>query len=317
LPETFYNDQRSRLVEQLSGLVKGLDRVFFCNSGTESIEAAIKLARLSTARTELVAAMRGFHGRTLGSLSATWNKNYRKPFEPLIPGVKHVPFNNIEALKQEANDNTAAVLLEIVQGEGGVHFCDAEYLHSVHQFCSENGILLIIDEIQTGFGRTGRFFAFQHFDILPDILCLAKSIAGGVPMGAVLFNNKVQNIAPGLHGSTFGGNPLACSAALAVLEVMYDEKIPQQAEEKGRYFISEIKKIQSPVIREVRGLGLMIGIELKQKVHPYLNQMLQHKVIALPAGLTVIRLLPPLVITYDQIDQVLSVLRQVLSQELS
>jgi acetylornithine/LysW-gamma-L-lysine aminotransferase len=316
LPETFYNDQRAQLLNRLSTLVDSLDRVFFCNSGTEAIEAALKLARLFTSRTEIIAMMRGFHGRTFGSLSTTWNKNYRQPFEPLVPGVKHVPYNNYEELREELNSNTAAVLLETVQGEGGVHLIDRDYFLAVRQACTENGTLLILDEIQTGFGRTGKLFAFQHFGISPDILCLAKSIAGGLPMGAVLFNSKVKNISPGLHGSTFGGNPLACSAANAVLDILETEGIPQQAAEKGEFFISEIRKINSPLIREVRGLGLMIGIELKQKVQPYLNRLIQKKVLALPAGLTVIRLLPPLVITYDQIKAVVEILDEVLSEDL-
>ena len=317
LPETFYNDQRAQLLERISGLVNGLNRVFFCNSGTEAIEAAFKFARVSTGRTGLIAAMRGFHGRTFGSLSATWNKNYRQPFEPLVPGVQHVPYNNIEAFRKSIDQNTAAVLLEVIQGEGGVHLIDKEYLEAVRQICTDNETLLIFDEIQTGFGRTGRLFAFQHFDITPDILCLAKSIAGGIPMGAVLFNSKVNNLSPGLHGSTFGGNPLACSVAVSVLDVLEQENLPQQAAEKGDYFISRIKNIPSPVVREVRGMGLMIGIELKQKVHPYLNLMIQNKVLALPAGLNVIRLLPPLVITYEQIDQVLNVLEDVLANEIA
>ncbi len=316
LPETFYNDQRAQLLERLSSLVVGLDRVFFCNSGTESIEAALKIARLSTARTEIIAMMRGFHGRTFGSLSTTWNKNYRQPFEPLVPGVKHVPYNNYEEFREELNSNTAAVILETIQGEGGVHLIDRDYFAAVRQACTENGTLLILDEIQTGFGRTGKLFAFQHFGISPDILCLAKSIAGGLPMGAILFNSNVQNISPGLHGSTFGGNPLVCSAANAVLDILETEKIPQQAAEKGEFLISEIRKIRSPVIREVRGLGLMIGIELKQKVQPYLNRLIQKKVLALPAGLTVIRLLPPLVISYDQIKMVVAILDEVLSEEI-
>jgi acetylornithine/LysW-gamma-L-lysine aminotransferase len=316
LPETFYNDQRAQLLDRLSRLVDGIDKIFLCNSGTESIEAALKIARLSTGRTEIIAMMRGFHGRTFGSLSTTWNKNYRQPFEPLVPGIVHVPFNNIEELKKKITPNTAAVLLETIQGEGGVHLIDPDYFAAVRQACSENGTLLVIDEIQTGFGRTGKFFAFQHFGISPDILCVAKSIAGGLPMGAVLFNSKVQNISPGLHGTTFGGNPLVCSAANAVLDILETENIPQQAAEKGEFLISKLRKIQSPIIREVRGLGLMIGIELKQKVQPYLNRLIQRKVLALPAGLTVIRLLPPLVITYDQINKVVEVLDEVLSEEI-
>ena len=215
--ETFYNDQRAALMESLTALTPGLERVFFCNSGTETIEAAIKFARLSTGRSGIIAAMRGFHGRTLGALSATWNKKYRQPFEPLVPGFSHVPYNNIEALEQAVNEETAAVLLEVVQGEGGVYPANPEYLQAARRICTQSGALLIIDEVQTGFGRTGKMFAYQHSEVVPDLLCVAKSLAGGLPMGAVLIGPAVQNLAPGLHGSTFGGNPLACAAALATL----------------------------------------------------------------------------------------------------
>jgi acetylornithine/LysW-gamma-L-lysine aminotransferase len=317
LPETYCNDQRARLVEVLCNLVPGLERVFFCNSGTEAVEAALKFARLSSGRTQIVAAMRGFHGRTMGALSATWNKTYRTPFEPLVPDFKHVPYNKIEALDKAVGEGAAAVILEAVQGEGGVHVAHPEYLQAAQEICAQRGALLILDEVQAGWGRTGKLFAFQHFDVQPDLVCLAKSIAGGLPMGATLIGSRVQNLGPGLHGSTFGGNPLASAAALASLQIIEEEKLPQQAAEKGTYLIERLRQIDSPRVRQVRGLGLMIGIELKQKVAPYLQAMAERKVIALPAGLTVIRLLPPLVITYEQIDQVVAVLEQVLCSDLS
>jgi LysW-gamma-L-lysine/LysW-L-ornithine aminotransferase len=313
--ETFPNNQRAALMEKLTALTPGLDRVFFCNSGTESVEAAIKFSRISTGRTGIIAAMRGFHGRTMGSLSATWNKKYREPFAPLIPGVSHVPYNQIDALDLAVNDQTAAVILEVVQGEGGVYPADPGYLEAVQRLCSERGALLIIDEVQTGFGRTGKIFAYQHYGITPDLLCCAKSLAGGVPMGAVLIGEKVANLVPGAHGSTFGGNPLSCAAGLAALTVLEEEDLPGQAAEKGAYLMEKLKAIQSPNIREVRGLGLMIGIELKQKVAPYLRALQEKHIIALNAGMTVIRLLPPLVISYEQIDQVLSALEEVLVSE--
>jgi acetylornithine/LysW-gamma-L-lysine aminotransferase len=197
-----------------------------------------------------------------------------------------------------------------------LHIANAEYLKAAQQICAQRGALLILDEVQAGLGRTGKLFAFQHFGVQPDLVCLAKSIAGGLPMGATLIGSRVQNLGPGLHGSTFGGNPLASAAALAALQVVQDEKLPQQATEKGAYLIERLRRIDSPLIREVRGLGLMIGIELKQKVAPYLQAMSERRVIALPAGLTVIRLLPPLVITYEQIDQVVSVLELVLCSDL-
>ncbi len=313
--ETFPNDQRAMLMEKITALVPGLDRVFFCNSGTEAVEASFKFARISTGRKNIIAANRAFHGRTFGSLSATFNKKYREGFEPLLPGVSHVSYNNIEALEKAVNDETAAVILEAVQGEGGVYPASLDYMQAARRICDERGALLIVDEIQTGFGRTGKMFAVQHFDVAPDLLTCAKSLAGGVPMGAVLIGPNVTNLTPGVHGSTFGGNPLSCAAANAALDVMKDEDLPAQAASKGAYLMEKLKAIQSPNIREVRGLGLMIGIEMKQKVAPYLKILQERKIIALNAGMTVIRLLPPLVITYEQIDHLVNVLTDVLTQE--
>ena len=310
--ETFYNDKRAALMEKISTLVPGLDRVFFCNSGTEAVEAALKFARVSTGRTNIIAAMRGFHGRTMGALSATYNKKYKEAFEPLVPGFSHVAYNNIAALEGAVTEQVAAVILEAVQGEGGVYPADPAYLQAARRICTERSALLIIDEIQAGLGRTGKMFAFQHSGITPDIVCIAKSLAGGLPMGAVLFGDSVKNLAPGLHGSTFGGNPLACAAALAALTVIEEEDLPGQAAAKGAYLMEELKSIESPLIREVRGLGLMIGIELKQKVAPYLQALQERRIIALNAGLTTIRLLPPLVITREQLDRVVAALSEVL-----
>lgn len=314
--ETFPNDRRAALMEKLTALTPGLDRVFFCNSGTEAIEAAIKFSRLSTGRTGIVAAMRGFHGRTMGSLSATWNKKYREAFEPLVPDYSHVAYNNIGALEKAVTDKTAAVLLEPVQGEGGIYPADPAYMEAVRELCTERGVLLVIDEIQTGFGRAGKVFAYQHFGITPDILCVAKSLAGGIPMGAVLIGPAVKNLAPGLHGSTFGGNPLSCAAAVAALSAMEEENLPQQSAEKGKYLVEKIRALNLPVVREVRGLGLMVGIELKQKVAPYVKALQEKRIIVLNAGLTVIRLLPPLVITYEQLDRVVAGLAEVLEMEI-
>jgi acetylornithine/LysW-gamma-L-lysine aminotransferase len=301
------------LMEKLTAFTPGLERVFFCNSGTESVEAALKFARVSTGRTAILAAMRCFHGRTLGALSATWNRHYREPFAPLIPDFSHIPFNNIEALDQAVSAKTAALILEAIQGEGGVYPASPEFMQAARRICSERGALLIIDEVQTGFGRTGRMFAYQHFGVTPDLLCCAKSLAGGLPMGAVLIGENVENLTPGTHGSTFGGNPLSCAAALAALSVMEEEDLPRQAAEKGVYLIQKLKAIPSPLIREVRGMGLMVGIELKQKASPYLKALQEKHVIALNAGLNVIRLLPPLVISYEQIDQVVAALEDVLT----
>jgi LysW-gamma-L-lysine/LysW-L-ornithine aminotransferase len=313
--ESFPNDQRAMLMERITQIVPGLDRVFLCNSGTEAVEAAFKFSRLSTGRKNIVAAMRAFHGRTYGSLSATYNKKYREGFEPLVPGFCHVPYNNIDALAQVVNEETAAVILEVVQGEGGVYPAKGEYIRAVRRLCDECGALLIVDEIQSGFGRTGRMFAIQHHGVTPDLLTCAKSLAGGVPMGAVLIGPKITNLTPGVHGSTFGGNPLACAAAVAALNVIEEENLIRQAQVKGAYLLDKLRRIESPNIREVRGMGLMVGIELKEKVAPYIKALQDRNIIALNAGMTVIRLLPPLVISYQQIDHLVDVLTDVLLTE--
>jgi acetylornithine/LysW-gamma-L-lysine aminotransferase len=314
--ESFYNDQRAALVQKMGTLVPGLERVFFCNSGTESIEAALKFARISTGRAGIVATMRAFHGRTLGSLSATYNKKYREGFEPLVPGFSHVPYNNIGALEKAITDETAAFLVEVVQGEGGVYPADKAYIQAARRICDAHEALLIVDEVQSGFGRTGKMFAVQHTGVTPDLLCCAKSLAGGVPIGAVLIGPRIKNLSPGVHGSTFGGNPLSCAAAVAALDAIEEEDLPGQAAEKGAYFMEKLSELNLPRIREVRGLGLMVGIELKQKVQPYLKELQARHILALNAGLTVIRLLPPLVITYEQIDHLVDTLREVLGMEI-
>jgi len=315
-PEMFYSDRRAALVKRLAQVAPaGLSRSFLCNSGTEAVEAALKFARVSTGRQTVIAAMRGFHGRTFGALSATWKKSFRQPFEPLVPGFTHVPYNKPERLEDSINGETAAVILEVIQGEGGVHTGTVDYLQGAQALCREHGALLIIDEIQTGYGRTGTFLALEHYNLQPDLVCLAKSMAGGLPMGAVLIGERVGVLPTGSHGSTFGGNPLSCAAALAVLETMESEDLPARAAKSGAYLFKQLEAISSPVIREVRGRGLMVGIEIKTKVAPYIRSLMDEGVLALPAGLNVIRLLPPLVITHKQIDRVVEALEHVLSQE--
>ncbi|BCY18934.1 acetylornithine aminotransferase [Leptolinea sp. HRD-7] len=311
-PEMFYNDQRALLEEKLCGIT-GMARVFLCNSGTEAVEAGIKFAKLLTGRTGIVAAMRGFHGRTYGALSATWEKKYRAPFEPLVPNYSHIPYNDLDALKQAVTDQTAAVILEVVQGEGGVNPGKADFLKGAQDICHQNGALLIIDEVQTGFGRTGKMFAHQHYGLQPDILCLAKSIGGGIPMGAALLSANMKELPSAVHGSTFGGNPLACAASLAAINFIEENQLPEHAAELGDWFKDQLATIQSPLIREVRGKGLMVGIELKQKVTPYLQKLMENGVMALPAGLTVMRFLPPLVITQSELEIVVAKVREVLT----
>lgn len=307
----FYNPVRARLAEKLASLAPGnLNRVFFCNSGAEANEAAIKFARTSTGRPEIIAAMRGFHGKTMGALAATWGPEYQKPFAPMLPGLKHVPYNNVAKLDAAAGDSTAAILLEVVQGEGGVKIGDREYFQKVREICDARGILLIIDEVQTGFGRTGTLFACEQF-VEPDMLCLAKSLAGGIPMGAVLCNDRVK-VPVKSHTSTFGGNPLACAAALASLDVIQKDGLVEKSRTLGEYFLGQLRELDSSKIREVRGLGLMLGIELKEKAGPYVQKLMEKGIIVLLAGATVIRLLPPLVITREEIDTVVGAIKEIL-----
>lgn len=299
---TLYNDTRARFLEKLLSVApQSLKRAFLCNSGTEAVEAAIKFARFTTKRKEFISAMRGFHGRTLGSTTATFNPEYRKEFEPLVPGFKYAAFNNFDKLKENVTDDTAGIILEIVQGEGGVHPGTRDYFTKVRGLCDEKNILLIIDEVQTGFCRTGKMFACEHFDLQPDILCLAKGIAGGVPMGAVVCSEKVQP-PMGKHGSTFGGNPLACAAGIAAIDFMVENKLADQARDKGEYFIGKLSQHKFANVREIRHLGLMVGMELKEKGHPYLVKLMEHGVLAMPAGATVLRFLPPLTITKEELD---------------
>ena len=312
-PNIMYNDVRSQLLKKLVEVTpSALTRAYLANSGAETIEAALKFARLHTGRTNFVSAMRGFHGRTMGAVSATYTPKYREAFQPLIPGFDYVPYNKIEKLDAVVNDNTAAVLLELVQGEGGVNPIKAEYIAAVRKICSERGALLIIDEIQTGFCRTGKFFACEHFDLQPDILCVAKAMGGGVPIGATLISDAIK-IEPGLHGTTFGGNPLACAAALAAIEVYQSDNLAQRAAELGAYFEAELKIEDLSQVRALRRMGLMIGIELKQKVQETLAKLLDAGIIALPAGPNVIRMLPPLIVEKEQIDRVVAVLREMLA----
>lgn len=313
-PEVFHNDLRAELLKTLAEIApEGLDRTFLCNSGAESVEAALKFARVSTGRTEIVAAMRGFHGRTMGALSATWNEKYRKPFAPLVPGFSHVKYNDAEALKAAVTSETAGVILEVIQGEGGVRLGEGGYLREAEAICKNAGALLIIDEVQTGFGRTGRMFGCEHYDLKPDILCVAKAMAGGLPMGATMCSSSTVTVPTMSHGTTFGGNPVICAAAIAAIKAIRDEKMPEQAQKNGEYFRQKLLDLNASMFRDVRGLGLLIGVELKGKVTPLLKGLMERGVLALPAGNTVLRFLPPLVISQDEIDTVVEKLDETLS----
>ncbi len=306
-PSTFYNDVRAKLCEKLVEVTpKPLERVFLCNSGTEAVEAALKMARRYTGKKEFIAMKRSFHGRTMGSLSATWRKSYREPFEPLVPGFRFVEFGDPSAVEAAINRDTAAVIVEPVQGEGGVYPAPPGYLKALRDICDDKGVLLILDEVQTGFGRTGRMFALEHWGVEPDILCLGKSIAGGVPMGATVTKPEVmESLKRGEHGSTFGGNPLACAAALATINVLLREDLPGKAREKGEWFIGLLRRSLEghKAVREIRGLGLMVGVELKFQATPVLKRMAEMGVLALAAGKNVVRFLPPLVISKEDLKK--------------
>lgn len=311
-PNTFYNDTKAIFLEKLFSIVpKNLTKAFLTNSGTEAIEGAIKFARLNTKKTKFIAAMKGFHGRTLGALSATYKKEYREDFEPLVPGFTFVPYNNFEKLVEVVDDDTAGIILEPIQGEGGINIGQKEYFQKVRQLCNEKNILLIIDEIQTGFCRTGKMFAIESLGVEADIMTLAKSIAGGFPMGAILCSDKIK-VEKSKHGSTFGGNPLACAAGIASIDFMLENKLWEQAEAKGKYFKEKLEKLNLSKVREIRIVGLMIGIELKDKSQPVIVELLNKRIISLPAGTTVLRLLPPLVISYEDLDTVVEKLAEVL-----
>ena len=313
---TLYNDARARLQARLAALAPpGLDRVLLTNSGTESVESAIKFARRHTGRGGIVAAMRGFHGRTMGALSITWNKKYREGFEPLLPGCAFVPYGDLEALKAAVGAGTAAVVLEPVQGEGGVFPAPEGYLRGAREVCTDAGALLVADEVQTGLGRTGAMFGVDHWGVVPDIMTLAKSLGSGLPIGAMVATAEVCDLPPGSHGSTFAGSPICCAAALATLDVIVDEGLPARAAALGERAMASLGGLEgtSAAVREVRGMGLMIGIELKEKAAPHLNRILEMGAVALPAGTTVVRLLPPLTITERQLDRGLDIVKEALS----
>ncbi len=310
---TFYNDAKAIFLEKLFSVTpKNLTHAFLTNSGTEAMEAAIKFARANTKRTNFISAMKGFHGRTYGALSATYKKEYRDTFEPLVPGFSFVPYNNFEKLEAAVDDQTAGIILELVQGEGGINIGQKEYFQNVRKLCDEKGIMLIIDEIQTGFCRTGTMFAIDQFGIEADMITVAKSIAGGFPMGALLCSDKIK-IEKGKHGSTFGGNPLACAAGTASIDYMIENKLWEQAEAKGKYFKEKLSAFQLSKVRDIRVIGLMIGIELKDKSQPVIVELLGKGILSLPAGTTVLRLLPPLTISYKELAIAVEKLSEVLT----
>ena len=300
-------DVRTELYEKLATLAPGdADNVWLCNSGTEANEAAMKFARSATGRSKIVATKRGFHGRTLGALAMTWKDKYKKPFEPLAGGVEFVPYGDGDALAEAVDEETAALFLEPVQGEGGIHPASAEYLRHAREVTEEAGAALVFDEIQTGVGRTGDLWACEGVGVAPDILTSAKGIANGLPLGATLVKDWIAEDS-GDHGSTFSGGPVVCAAANATLDTVVEEDVPGNAAAVGEYLRSELEAASEEhdlPVREVRGVGLMIGIQVKRGANRVLkNLALSEQILALPAGRTVVRLLPPLVIDESHADQ--------------
>jgi acetylornithine/LysW-gamma-L-lysine aminotransferase len=298
---------RTELYEKLAALGPGdVDNVWLCNSGTEANEAAMKFARSATGRSKIVATKRGFHGRTLGALAMTWKDKYKKPFEPLAGGIEFVPYGDSEALEAAVDEETAAVFLEPVQGEGGIHPAPTEYLRTAREATDDAGAALVFDEIQTGVGRTGSLWACDGVGVEPDILTAAKGIANGLPLGATLVKDWIAEDC-GNHGSTFSGGPVVCAAANATLDTVVDEDVPGNAAAVGEYLRSELEAAVEEhdlPVREIRGVGLMIGVEVKRGANRVLkNLALSEQVLALPAGRTVVRLLPPLTIDEAHADQ--------------
>jgi len=300
------------------------DRVFFANSGAEANEGAIKLAKIYFKKRNMpekygiVTIKNSFHGRTLATVAATGQEKYQKPYKPLIPGFKHVPLNDTEALIEALTDEVCAVMLEPIQGESGVHPVDMEYMKTVRKLCDEKGLLLIFDEVQTGIGRTGKLFAYEHYGVEPDIFTLAKALGGGVPIGAICAKEFVAKaFEPGDHGSTFGGNPLACSAGLAVLETVLNEGLVSNAQKAGDYLKVLLSKLAEKhrIITEIRGMGLMIGIEVSEgKAVEIKNSLFEKGFLVGSVGTGVLRLLPPLIIKNEDIDAFVCALDEVLSE---
>lgn len=307
---TALQPQLAKLLTELSGM----DKAFFCNSGAEANEAAIKLARKAAKKLgkpekyEIVTAQQSFHGRTMGAISATAQPKYQKPFEPLVPGFRAVPFNDVDALRDAVNENTCAVMLEPVQGESGVRPAKPEFLIAARELCDKYGAALILDEVQTGLGRTGKMFGFEHYGVVPDVMTLAKTLGGGFPIGCCLARGEWAEVfEPGDHACTFGGNPLACAAGLAAVNEIRESDLPSNAERVGKYFQHLLRVL--PGVSEVRGLGLMIAAEFEApKAKSVAQEALENGLIVNPIGDSILRFVPPLIITIEQIDRAFEIL---------
>jgi acetylornithine/LysW-gamma-L-lysine aminotransferase len=316
---SLYNKTREQFLEDLIKIApKNLTQVYLNNSGTEAVEAAIKFARKFTGKTGMVAMNGSYHGKSLGSLSLTFSQKYRKPFEPLVEKVSFSSFGDIEALKSTVDSDTAFVIIEPIQGESGIHVAPDGFLQNVRKMCDEKGILLIFDEIQSGLGRTGKMWAGQHWETAPDIMCLAKGIAGGVPMGATLVRQDILAcMSKGEQSSTFGGNPLSCAAGIATIEALTQDGLVENAAKMGKLFREGLERLKEKhkIIREVRGKGLMIGVEMKFEVKDILFDGIANNLLLLYSGKNILRLLPPLVISESDITKALETLDMILGKE--
>lgn len=313
----YLSEPQVKLSEKLTAL-SGLDRVFFSNSGAESVEGAIKIARKYAHSKgkggEIISFEGSFHGRTLATI-ATGKVQMQKGFEPIPAGFHQIPAGDMEKLRETASNLTAAIIIEPIQGEGGINVADVDFMHDLREFCNEHDIVLIFDEIQCGIARTGKMLAWEHDGVKPDIITLAKGLGGGVPIGAILSNQRVSDaIDFGDHGTTFGGNPLSTAAALATIETIEQDNLVQEAHEKGAWLVERIQALNEISIKEIRGKGLMIGIEFNFETKPLVAKMLEHGVLANATAGNVLRLVPPLVITYDEMEKVVEVIKQSLKE---
>jgi predicted acetylornithine/succinylornithine family transaminase len=319
----FHNEPQNNLAKLLVSN-SFADKVFFCNSGTEAVEAAIKLARryarevLKQDRFEIITMRGSFHGRTYGSLSATAQEKFHKGFEPIVPGFRYVPFNDVGAVDSAVNGHTCAVLVEPVQGEGGVIVPAPAYLKELRALCDKNNLLLLLDEIQTGMGRTGKLFAYEHAGIMPDVVMLAKGLGGGMPIGALLATDKVsQAFTPGTHGSTFGGNPLACAAAIASIEALIEDNIIiPNVVQLGGYFRQGLEKLKQKYsfVRDIRGQGLLLGMELDFHCKEIVSACIREGMLINCTMDTVLRFMPPLIVTEEEIDLLIEALDRIFAK---
>lgn len=311
----YENPIQSEVAAQITTHSHG-DYVFFCNSGAEANEAAIKLARKVTGKETIITFQQSFHGRTFATMAATGQEKVREGFGPMLEKFSYATFNDLTSVEQLIDENTAAVMLEVVQGEGGVHPADHEFIEGVATLCKKNNILLIVDEIQTGIGRTGKKFGFEHYQIEPDIFTLAKGLGNGLPVGAMVAKAAYKDhFGPGSHGSTFGGNPLAMASANAVLQIVFEDAFLDEVEAKASYLQEKLEKEIAPLasVQAIRQKGMMVGIDCDKSVAPIVTQLLEKGLLVLSAGDTVVRLLPPLIVTEEQIDEAIQLLKVVLA----